>query len=113
MELVLDVLAFALPLAFFAGVSRMTQGAKSPVRRVREPTADERQAMTDWDKALMEGRTIRGDKLEEGHRLQLETGGCAVWAGEDKGWVLACNKEPVALIAAGNKYYRADFLTYE
>eukprot|EP00741_Cyanophora_paradoxa_P024758 tig00000293_g23901.t1 len=110
MEALLDLMAFALPIFFLVGLSRMEREARQPERVERGLTPEEQRGLTEWDLALMAGRMLNGDRLEAGHRLKLEDGGTAVWTGE--AWTHDSTGEPMKLLASGNKYWRGDSMEY-
>eukprot|EP00741_Cyanophora_paradoxa_P023907 tig00000262_g23089.t1 len=106
MEALLDLMAFALPIFFLVGLSRMEREARQPERVERGLTPAEQRNLTEWDLALMAGRMLDGNRLEPGHRLKLEDGGTALWDGE--AWKHDSTGEPMKLLASGNKYWRGD-----
>eukprot|EP00741_Cyanophora_paradoxa_P018787 tig00021047_g18135.t1 len=110
MEALLDLMAFALPIFFLVGLSRMEREARQPERVERGLTPAEQRNLTEWDLALMAGRMLDGNRLEPGHRLKLEDGGTALWDGE--AWKHDSTGEPMKLLASGNKYWRGDSMEF-
>eukprot|EP00741_Cyanophora_paradoxa_P018737 tig00021073_g18086.t1 len=98
MEALLDLMAFALPIFFLVGLSRMEREARQPERVERGLTPAEQRNLTEWDLALMAGRMLDGNRLEPGHRLKLEDGGTALWDGE--AWKHDSTGEPMKLLAS-------------